>query len=696
MNKAIRGSRLSVFLGENFMDALRHTLAIVVPVWFLLDAGREIYLPFGLGILLIGLTDLPGTVRDKLRTAIWSLCTLAATALVLVAAMSHWWTMQIFWVVASFVLCLFGAGGNRLGLIGTMCLILAIFIYGLAPGDALTFAFWVFLGALWYHGLSVIQVLLFPFRSLRQALFECLEASGALLHAKSTCYNTDVPLAAAYAYTVEAQRILALKQEQVRHLLLSDPKVSRSPRGRGAYWLQNGLAVMELFEQINAIHFDYDHLRNAVSADTLSKLTELIQGLSGATRKLAFGALVRTVPLEKKLSRELEKLDDKIRNMAGCVQQQNEAAGKAVTEVLANAGAIVQLLQCLNKHDKLPEAPPLDVLAFLPQTRFRWSGLRPTLRTYRSQWRFALRIAVLFGLLWLPISVLHFGHYSYWILLTVIVVSRPNFGLSWQRNLQRLWGTLAGLALGVLAWFALGGTFWTWVLSAVFLFGFFWLQRFRYGYAVICISAVVVLLFAGERGISFSLVAERLFDTLIGCGAALVGAYLFPVWERRRLRALLGTLVQQQLDYLHEIGRFTAGNGDLTRMRLARKQTSASVAAYADGIAQALVEPGHRRLDVPLLFLLRELGYRINAVLVGLALEAERGLKSVPEKESSWAISALEESAGLISHSGNIRRQPVSYPVRQAAAGWELLAGLSNKLLCVVAEADRKYPARHR
>ena len=42
------------------------------------------------------------------------------------------------------------------------------------------------------------------------------------------------------------------------------------------------------------------------------------------------------------------------------------------------------------------------------------------------------------------------GHHSYWVLLTIIVILKPGFSFSKQRNYQRLIGTIAGGVIGVL------------------------------------------------------------------------------------------------------------------------------------------------------------------------------------------------------------------------------------------------------
>jgi uncharacterized membrane protein YccC len=44
-------------------------------------------------------------------------------------------------------------------------------------------------------------------------------------------------------------------------------------------------------------------------------------------------------------------------------------------------------------------------------------------------------------------QLLPFGR-GYWILLTVIIILKPGYSLSKQRNIQRLIGTLVGVAIG--------------------------------------------------------------------------------------------------------------------------------------------------------------------------------------------------------------------------------------------------------
>ena len=67
-----------------------------------------------------------------------------------------------------------------------------------------------------------------------------------------------------------------------------------------------------------------------------------------------------------------------------------------------------------------------------------------------ASFKHALRVSLVCLIGFITAKILPLGHHSYWVLLTIIVVLKPGFSLSKQRNYQRLIGTIAGGAIGVL------------------------------------------------------------------------------------------------------------------------------------------------------------------------------------------------------------------------------------------------------
>jgi uncharacterized membrane protein YccC len=62
----------------------------------------------------------------------------------------------------------------------------------------------------------------------------------------------------------------------------------------------------------------------------------------------------------------------------------------------------------------------------------------------------ALRVALVCLVGFITAKNVSLGGHSYWVLLTIIVILKPGFSLSKQRNYQRLIGTIAGGAIGIL------------------------------------------------------------------------------------------------------------------------------------------------------------------------------------------------------------------------------------------------------
>src|SRR5690606_15184384 len=95
---------------------------------------------------------------------------------------------------------------------------------------------------------------------------------------------------------------------------------------------------------------------------------------------------------------------------------------------------------------------------FLSRKKWRLGMLTSNLRLDSSHFRYACRVAIA-ALLTMSIPVLwsHFGTravpglgaHSYWIILTVLVVMKPGFALTRQRNGWRLAGTLIGCILAL-------------------------------------------------------------------------------------------------------------------------------------------------------------------------------------------------------------------------------------------------------
>jgi hypothetical protein len=119
----------------------------------------------------------------------------------------------------------------------------------------------------------------------------------------------------------------------------------------------------------------------------------------------------------------------------------------------------------------------------------------------------------------------------YWITITILVVMQPDRAAGLRRSIQRLLGTLLGVALGFLIAAAAPEAYRLAVfLVFIFALPFVWPLGFarNYGIGVAILSAWILTLldFALPRSLASELFLARLFDTAIGCALALAATVL--------------------------------------------------------------------------------------------------------------------------------------------------------------------------
>jgi uncharacterized membrane protein YccC len=94
---------------------------------------------------------------------------------------------------------------------------------------------------------------------------------------------------------------------------------------------------------------------------------------------------------------------------------------------------------------------------------------------------------------------------------------------------ERIWGTLAGVIMGLLPLALIGQPIILLILSAILLLRFFTFNRIIYPISVMCITPAVIIGLSLYHGHTDHMVSERIYYTIGGCLIVFAGAYLFPV-----------------------------------------------------------------------------------------------------------------------------------------------------------------------
>jgi len=145
--------------------------------------------------------------------------------------------------------------------------------------------------------------------------------------------------------------------------------------------------------------------------------------------------------------------------------------------------------------------------------------------TGKSALIFTVRLMACVGVAGVTTEVLPLAR-SYWVILTIVIVLKPDFGSVLVRAVQRGIGTVLGAVLGaaILAvvpygpWLLLPFA----ILAALLPYG----RSRNYGLFAVFLTPLVVLLIDLLTPASWYLALDRLVDTLLGCAIALLVGYL--------------------------------------------------------------------------------------------------------------------------------------------------------------------------
>ena len=645
---------INLFRSEYFSDALRTTLSIILPFgvfYSFVDAHTAIAI--GVGALLISLTDSPGTLKDKMVMSVSSLIVFFFISLITALLLKSIFYTALLILLLCMVFSLFMALGKRYGLLGTMALILMTFVQGLRPEHPLLFSGYIVLGGVWYYMVSLVQARLWRISSVRHALGECILSTATFLRAKASFYRQDSSMEDNYMRIIKLHNKVSEKQEQVRDLLLRDRKLMKEDHSQGQRYLLATSQVIDLYELISAIQYDYEALQR-VLCDTglLEAVERCIESLANDLQSLGMSLRAQArVRFTDTAEQEIKIIQEKINglNVHGemsyvsillKLQSNIDDIYLGLKQITATLTGKAEAI------DFSKEIPAYQLFADDDTLNFRI--LTKHLNFSSPVFRFALRLSlaclVAFSLTLLPV-----GFYSYWILLTVIVVIKPSFGLTKKRNLQRLKGTLGGVLVGVIVLALISNTLVLLILSSLFLFGYFAFLRLNYALSILYLTPMVIISL-NLYDHNDSIVIQRTFDTLVGCAIAFGASYLFPSWEIKKHTTYVKDVIYANLSYLKKLHEQALGiPADMTSFKLARKEVYTKLAALSSGVQNMLLEPKKARGKVQHLYEFQILSHQLSSTIASFFpfQNSEGHLERIKDKIAT-AVQTLEVSIEIL------------------------------------------------
>ena len=585
-----------------FMYNIRMIIAFSGTAFVPYFIGQQIYtIPLTLGVVAAALSDIDDRFSVRLMNLIYTYIGFFVTAVSVYLLFPYPILFAIGLIVACIGWILLGSLGRRYATISYGCLVVSVYaMLGIHLFDNWYMqASLLVIGAAWYGLISTISFLLFPVRQVQDKLAQCYSSLGDFLFAKSNLFDVDMT-AKSYQQSMielslENAKLITIFNE-MKTALLTRLKGDRGQKDTRRN-LQYYFVAQDIHERADSAHFDYQKLAKIFEhSDILFRFQRILFIQAKACKDLSSCIMQRnTYDHSKRFKHSFENLKislDKLR----AEQQYDQVWVNALFSLFQNLKAIDAQLRNVETERHINFDKTNHIENQLKDDDLKgWDDIVIRIKQHLTPesvlFRHAIRVSlVLFiGYIFVQITNIQYG---YWILLTALFVSQPNFNATKRRLYLRIVGTLVGIILGyAILYFipSIEGQLLLLVFCGVL---FFELRSKQYAQATAFITILALINFNLD-GLGFTAAVPRMVDTIIGCALAWFGvSFIFPDWKFRRLPRTIKRSLQAQCNYLIEVvAQYKDGRNNGLNYRVVRRAAHNNDADVASLISTLATEP---------------------------------------------------------------------------------------------------------
>lgn len=596
----------------HFSTGLRTTISVVVPsIVFSMMGDLPMGIVASLGALATALSDVPGTALHKRNGILTAIAFIFFTALG-TSLISPYPLLMTGWILA----CCFANGmllvyGNRGGNIGIACMLVMVSILGetpVGPKEAFLHCLVILGGSIWYGFLALLLWQIRPYLSVQQTLAECIMETAHYLEERAGFYakDADKNFDEIYKSVLAQQVIVSEKQEAVRELLLKRRSAQQGSTSINKSMVLIFMDIVDLQEQIMASQTDYLALHNDFGGmDILEKFHTLIQEFTGELELIATAVAAgqRSLP-RANLRHEIDKVQHALADIRKTMPTLKERTKLlTLTNILHNLQDMTQRIYNLHRLTRLERVkdevidPRLQLASFTTRNRYDVEPLVNNLTFESHIFRHALRVSIAAVTGYLLGQVFHLDR-VYWILLTIVVILKPGFGISKARSYQRIIGTITGALFAAAVLYLTTNNTVIFILMLICILGAYSFMTQQYTLSVFFVTPFVIFLLHFLHPAHLQNAELRVLDTFIGVSIAfLASLLLWPSWEHNYLPSHMSKMVKDNARYLDHVMRlYTDREFVMNDYKLARKDTNVSAANLMSAFQRMLSEPKSKQI----------------------------------------------------------------------------------------------------
>lgn len=627
----------------NFTNALKITVAAVIPVIFF--AYLDLFLigfSFALGAILTYPSDIPSNLKHKINGILVAILIIVVSAVLVSVLYPYPYIFYPFLALALFFLSMISVYGQRATMVSFSGLLSIALAFGhIQQGISILInGGYILGGGLFYLLVSLIFYKIRPYRYVELQVSECLKLTSKYLKLRGDLWDSEASRESIIKEKLLLQVELNTTHENIREILIRNRSTSGSSN-QNRKLLIVFTSLVEILELALSTSFNHQKFNEKFNAypQILKNYQNLAYNLARTLKSISISIednkkyisthqlfndleILENAIVEYQINLEDNDVQEGVlmlSNMRDYVERQIEKI-----KVLERAFTVK-----VDKQDTKPIEKDLE--KFLTPLYYPWSTFQNNLSFSSTIFRHSLRLTltILAGIV---IGNLISVEKVYWILLTIVVIMRPGYGLTKQRSYQRIFGTVLGglIAFGIISVVQNPYAISTFAVISMLL-GFTFTQT-NYKVGATFVTIYVVFIYAMLTPNVRDVVQFRVMDTLVGAALAFSANYLlWPSWEFLNVRVFLKKSIKANYHYLKEISTFYNEKGEVTTSyKIARKFAFIEIGNLMNSFQRMTQEPKSKQKQLPQLYKLVELNYSLvsSSASLGTYIQTHKTTKA--------------------------------------------------------------------
>nr|WP_315156815.1 FUSC family membrane protein [uncultured Flavobacterium sp.] len=648
-----------------FTNALKATISAVVPVLVCTYFDHfEIGFTIALGTFLTYPCDIPSSLKHKINGIIVTAFLVAGVNLLINLTYPFPFIFYPFFPILIFILAMLSVYGQRATFTSFSALLSASLSFAhMHTGlEMIQHSGLILTGGLFYLLVSLLFHYIRPYRYAELQVAECIKLTAKYLKLRGDLWNSNADRKAILEKQLHLQVELNDIHHNIRRVLIGK-QINTVSSNQNRKMLIVFVSLVEILELALSTSFDHNRLHQKFEKHpkTLATYQSLAYNLASTLKQLSKNIVKKTsyIP-EHTLRKHLSALENAISNYENELGKNEASEGVLMLKtMLEYAEKQIEKIKIIeraftsvsNTYDF--KGKDKDLEKFLTPQYYPISTLIQNISFSSTIFRHSLRLTIAIILGGLAGKFLPFQN-VYWILMTIIIIMRPGYGLTKQRSIQRVIGTIIG---GIIAFSILSLTPNHLILSILavlcMLLGFAFAQT-NYTVSATFVTMYIVFIYGILTTDYLDVIQFRIIDTLTGAFLAyFANHFLWPSWEYIKAPQYLEKSIIANRDYLKEIFTYYTKKGEVpTSYRLARKNAFIEIGNLMASFQRMSQEPKSKQKNIVLLYKLTELNHSLLSSTASLGTYTQshkttpssRALTIVVEK----VLKNLEKSIALL------------------------------------------------